>query len=380
MAGEDSGPVLGDSPMAEHDSGAMNPAADPAEYGHADAVSALSAGLAHDLNNVLSAVLMMVDLLGESCTRDRERNVLAALEESARRGIALGRQLRWLAGGAEEEVALFQPKYLLIDLQKIAHTLFPASITVASRFSPDLLLLKGDPLKVYGLLLGLCLDARQALPEAGGELHLAAWNEELDEIASTLRPGSSAGPHVVLEVARSAGEGPIPATVVAAAAACGGFAEAVPRTGGGQAFRVYLPAVGMEDPKSLVAELREGDGELILVVEGDTAVREAMAGVLEGRGYRVETGADGVEAIALFARDAQAIAAVVVAADLAYLDGPGTLRAFRRLRDGVPAVLTGGDDELAAHAALACSCAPVVLGKPFTGTALLGAVRQALGR
>jgi two-component system, cell cycle sensor histidine kinase and response regulator CckA len=341
---------------------------------------ALADGLAHDLNNVLSAVLMMADLLGESCTRERERNVLAALEESARRGIALGRQLRWLAPGSEEEATLFQPKYLLLDLQKIAGTLFPSSVTVSSRLPADLHLLKGDPQQVYRLLLELCLDARQALPVVGGELSLTAANEDLDEVAAAQRPGSTAGPHVVMELVCSAGDGLIPGTVVAMAAACGGFAEALPRAGGGRVSRVYLPAVSTSELKPPDADPGEGNGELILVAEGDTAVREAMAAVLESRGYRVETGADGAEAMALFARDSLAIAAVVVAADLAYLDGPGALRAFRRLRDGVPAVLTGGAEDLAAHPAASCSCSPVVLDKPFTGVALLGAVRQALSR
>jgi len=360
-------------------------AGEPVTTEPSSALPALADGLAHDLNNVLSAVLMMADLLGESCTGDRQRSVLAALEESARRGIALGRQLRWLAQSAEQEVTLFQPKYLLIDLQRIAGSLFSPAIAVSSQFPSDhLLLLKGDPLRVYRLLLQLCLDASRALPEAGGELHLTAWNEDLDEVASAQRPGSTAGPYVALEVASGAGEGSISATAEATAAACGGFTEAVPRVGGGRGFRVYLPAVSTEGrtegSRSFAEESAEGNGDLVLIVDGDTAVREAMAAVLERRGYRVETGADGVEAIALFARDAPSIAAVVVAAGLADLDGPGVLRGFRRLRDGIPAVLTGGSDELATRAAASCPSAPVVLGKPFTGGALLAAVRQALGR
>ncbi|HEV8579832.1 MAG TPA: response regulator [Thermoanaerobaculia bacterium] len=351
-------------------------AGEPPRSGSSEALPALAGGLAHDLNNVLSAVLMMVDLLGESCTREREKSVLAALEESARRGVALGRQLLWLARGREEEATVFQPKYLLCDLQRTARAIFPASIGISSQFPSDLGMLQGDPLRLYRLLLDLCLDARDALTAAGGELSLGAWNDALDGVSAAQRSGAVAGPYVVLEVARSTGVGALPPSVAAAAAACGGFAEAVAPADGGQAFRVYLPAVHSPSvPQSTAAAARQGQGELILVVDGDAAVREAVAGILESQGYRVETAADGVEAIALFARDAPAVAAVVLAADLAYLDGPGALRVLRRLREGVAAVLTG---EAAAPAAAAEGSAAVVLAKPFSGSALLAAVRQAL--
>src|SRR6185295_12276724 len=208
-----------------------------------EALAALSAGLAHDLNNVLSAVLMTVELLEGSCTRERERTVLAALDDTARRGVALVRQLRWIAQGGEDEETLFQPRHLLGDLQKAARSIFPASVAVASDIPAALFMLRGSPLRFYRLVLDLCLDAREGLA-AGGELRLAAWNTELDEIAAAQRPGLAPGPHMVLEVAPSAGEAALPAAAAAAVEACGGFAETAARANGGQALRVYLPAAG----------------------------------------------------------------------------------------------------------------------------------------
>lgn len=349
-----------------------------AEAGRADALPALAGGLAHDLNNVLSAVLMMVDLLAESCATDRQRSVLTALDESARRGVALGRQLLRLARGEENEETLFQPKYLLLDILKSARAILPARVAMSSQLPPDLLLVQGSPLRVYRILLDLCLDARAALAETGGELALTAWNENLDEISAALRPGSAPGPHVVLEVARSAGAATSDATAARAARACGGFAEAVRRPEWGLAWRIFLPAVPPEAPQPAPDELRRGAGELILVVESDAAAREAMAATLERHGYRTETGADGAEAVALFARDPGAVAAVVAAADLLHLDGPGVLRAVRKLRGDIPAVLTVTADDLAAEEGSPCTA--VVLAKPFNGAALLAAVGRALVR
>lgn len=342
--------------------------------GRMDAFAALAGGLAHELNNLLAGMVMVVDLLAGSCTRQRDRDVLIAMEESARRGVDLVRQVLWLARGVEEETALFQPKYLLLDAQRMARALFPAAVSIASEFPPDLWLLRGDPFAVYRILLDLCLEARCRLA-AGGELVLAARNSEVDEIAASQHPGAAPGPYLVLEVATSAGGGSYPEAVSAGVQAGGGFSEVAARTGGGQAFRAYLPAVRRqaEAAESPVAETAAG--ELVLIVEGDTGVRLAMAGVLEKYGYSTLAAADGAEAVALFARSSPA--AAVLASDLRYLDGPGVLRALRRLSDGIPAVVTGSAAQLAAWPEDA-GAGRIALAKPFTVAGLLAALRQAL--
>jgi CheY-like chemotaxis protein len=232
--------------MSEHSPRPGSEKEKTAVEGRGEAVAALAGGLAHDLNNVLSAVLMTVDLLEGVCTRERERNVLDAIEESAWRGVVLTRRLLLLSRGEDE--------------------------------APS--------------------DGAEAMRRAAGE-----------------------------------------------------------------------PAPLPPDPSP-------EEEPLILVVDGDGAVREAISGVLEKHGYRVQTAGDGAEAVVLFARDAQAVAAVVAAADLPYLDGPGVLGTIRRWRDGVPAVLTGGDG---AGGDAEDPAAPVLLGKPFTAPELLAALRQAMG-
>jgi CheY-like chemotaxis protein len=213
----------------------------------ARALAALAGVISHDLNNVLSAVLMAVDLLETICTREREREILSAVEESAKRGIALNLRLLRLARGE-----------------------WPAT-------------------------------------------------------------GEGAPPERTAERAEGVGTEP-----------------AATESGG-----------------------------IILVVDGDRAVRAAAANVLEKHGYRTQTAADGAEAVALFAGAPQSVAAVVAAAALPYLDGRATLRALRRWRD-VPAVLTGAADEVEGLAAEEGWATPVALEKPFTAPALLDAVRRAV--
>lgn len=148
--------------------------------GRLESLAALAGGISHELSNLAASVLMSAHLFEGCCHDDASRQVLASLDELARRIQHAGRQLHWLARGVAGEPTVFQPQYLLADLQKLACVAFPPSVTVITRYPPDLWPLAGEPLLVFQLLLALCLEARDHLP-AGGNLILAARNEEIGE-------------------------------------------------------------------------------------------------------------------------------------------------------------------------------------------------------
>jgi hypothetical protein len=148
--------------------------------GRLESLAALAGGISHEMSNLAASVLMSAQVFEGSCHDEASRQVLASLDELARRLQHAGRQLHWLARGVAGEPTVFQPQYLLADLQKLARVAFPPSITVITRYPPDLWPLAGEPLLVFQLLLALCLEARDHLP-AGGTLVLAARNEEIGE-------------------------------------------------------------------------------------------------------------------------------------------------------------------------------------------------------
>ncbi len=152
--------------------------------GRLESLAALAGGISHELSNLAASVLMSTQLLEGCCPDEATRQVLASLDELARRLQHAGRQLHWLARGVAGEPTAFQPQYLLADLQKLARVAFPTSVTVITRYPPDLWPLAGEPLLVFQLLLALCLEARDHLP-AGGTLILAARNEEIGESAES---------------------------------------------------------------------------------------------------------------------------------------------------------------------------------------------------
>jgi hypothetical protein len=148
--------------------------------GRLESLAALAGGVTHEMNNLAASVTMSAQLLEPSCTDPSGRQVLASLHDLALRLQHAGRQLHWLARGVAGEPTLFQPQYLLADLQKLARVAFPPDVTLITRYPPDLWPLAGEPLLVFQLLLALCLEARDHLPE-GGTLVLAARNHEIGE-------------------------------------------------------------------------------------------------------------------------------------------------------------------------------------------------------
>jgi two-component system cell cycle sensor histidine kinase/response regulator CckA len=144
--------------------------------GRLESLAALAGGITHELSNLAASATMAAQLLEGCCSDAASRQVLASLDGLARRLQHAGRQLHWLARGVAGEPTVFQPQYLLADVQKLARLAFPPAITVITRYPSDLWPLAGEPLLVFQLLLALCLEARDHLPE-GGTLVLAARNE-----------------------------------------------------------------------------------------------------------------------------------------------------------------------------------------------------------
>jgi hypothetical protein len=147
--------------------------------GRLESLAAVAGGVTHELSNLAASTMMSVELLAPCCRDDADRAVLAALEQLGRRIQHAGRQLHWLARGVAGERTLFQPQYLLADLQKLAAVAFPPAIAIYTRYPPDLRPLAGEPLLVFQLLLALALEARDHLAH-GGSLILAARNEAIE--------------------------------------------------------------------------------------------------------------------------------------------------------------------------------------------------------
>ncbi|HVY71807.1 MAG TPA: PAS domain S-box protein, partial [Verrucomicrobiae bacterium] len=169
-----------------------------------ESIGTLAGGIAHDLNNVLSPIIMSIDFLAEREQEPAHLEVLASLRRSAQRGADMVRQVLSFARGVEGQRLVVQPRHLIREVAKIIQETFPKNITLHASISEQLWTVRGDPTQLHQVLLNLALNARDAMPGGGG-LTLTAANIVLDGNYVAMNAQAKPGPHVVLEVADTGG-------------------------------------------------------------------------------------------------------------------------------------------------------------------------------
>lgn len=367
-----------------------------------ESVGTLAGGIAHDLNNVLTPILMAIKLLRQDRAEERDE-ILDVLESNARRGADLIRQLLGFARGAGRRRIQVDCERLVLELGGIVRDTFPKSVELELSVEDDLWQVEGDPTQFHQALLNLAVNARDAM-DGEGKLSIIARNREVDEGGDEVLRGMPPGRYVELRVADTGPGIPVALrhrvfdpffttkdpghgtglglfSVERIVTAHGGFVEiADVREGQGALFVLYLPVTGRRSEETgrrqAVLPSLESDGELVLVVDDEEAVREIAAGVLEAAGYRTLAAADGQEARRLLEEHGSEVRAAVVDLVMPGVDGGATIEALRRLRPDLPVIaISGLDDRIQGTPPPG---ADLFLGKPFTAEELLAALRRLL--
>lgn len=167
-----------------------------------EGIGMMAAGIAHDLNNMLSPVGLVAGILRMRLSAAADIKLIDTLEKSVGRCSGLVRQILGFAQGVSGELRIVQPNHLLREMLSFVRQTFPKSITFTDKVSGNLWPISGQPTQIHQVLLNLCVNARDAMPE-GGRLHLGAENRLLDEAAAQAISGARAGKWAVLEVADS---------------------------------------------------------------------------------------------------------------------------------------------------------------------------------
>jgi PAS domain S-box-containing protein len=369
-----------------------------------ESIGTLASGLAHDLNNVLAPIMMSVQLLKEGVTDEDQLASLQTLEACSARGASIIRQVLMFARGVEGQRVPLNPKHLVQEMERIARETFPRSIEVHVRLSKEPCTLIGDATQIQQVLMNLCVNARDAMVQ-GGTLTVEMKKLQLDETAANIHPKARPGRYVVISVTDT-GTG-IPAelldkifdpffttkplgqgtglglpTVLGIAESHGGFVLVESQPGQGTTFRVYLPAAaadndhGGTDTRSTV--LARGNGELVLVVDDEPAVRRFASAILNRYGYRTLTATEGREGLKIFVEQHGAVKLVVSDLMMPQLDGLGMLRELRRIQPDIKTITVTGLGEENRISEAKAAGADVVLNKPFTAEQLLTNVKQLL--
>jgi signal transduction histidine kinase len=370
-------------------------------------MASLAGGLAHDLNNIFAPIIMAVPLLRAGLPPAETQKLLATIESSAQRGAEIVRSVLTLGRSTQGGRVTLQPRHLIKELVKLMRETFPKNVSIGFNVPAGLWPVTGDPAELQQLLLAVCLHARDGL-HGGGSLHVSAENEASAEPLAADAAGAGGGHRVRIRVAArggsvtsealerallaargGAGGGLLPALETASQIARnhGGTLELrVDAAGGnGVVFEVRLPAAVMASvaPAGTVAQpAPRGRGECVLVVDDEASIRESAQAALVVHGYKVLTAVDGVDAVALYARNMDSIRAVVTDLAMPWMDGITLIKAIRRINTDVAVILASGvADEAALRAGLsqldpADTC--VLLERPFTSERLVHVLAEAL--
>jgi PAS domain S-box-containing protein len=367
-----------------------------------ESLGTLASGVAHDLNNVLTPILAISQLLRlkQQNLDERSQEMLQVLEDSAKRGASLVKQILTFARGTEGKRISLQVGHLLLDVAKIARQTFPKEIQVECDVSvKSLWLTAADPTQMHQIFINLCVNARDAMPY-GGVLTLSAQNFVVDHTFARLNLDAQVGNYVRVAIADTGtgippelrdrifdpffttkepgqGTGLGLSTVLGIVKNHGGFVQVFSEVGQGTQFHVYLPAtdeITLEnDPE---ASMLQGNGELILIVDDEVTVQQTNQFLLESSNFRVLTASDGTEAIALYAKHQAELKGVLIDIMMPEMDGLTAIYTLRKMNPQVKILAISGV-KTNHHPALIAG-AKGFLEKPYTTQELLQALYDLL--
>ena len=369
-----------------------------------ESLGTLAGGIAHDLNNVLTPLLFSVQLLKTKIGDEEGRELLDTLETNVMRGAKLIKQVLAFGRGLPGERAAVQLGLIVREIEHLIGETFPKSVEFEKRLPADLWTVTGDATQLYQVLLNLCVNASDAMPE-GGKLCIQADNVVLDEIQAGLGLEVKPGSYVVIKVmdtgtgitkevqdrmfepffttkAPGKGTGLGLSTSLGIVKSHGGFINCYSEPGKGTAFKVYFPANATPATVELAAGkeagLPRGQGELVLLVDDEKTIREVARKTLEHFGYRVVTAANGAEAVALYQQQRDEIAVVIMDMAMPVMDGHAAIAALEAINPRVKIIGASGWDSKGGTPQAIEAGRRCFLPKPFTTEALLQTLRRAL--
>ncbi|MBD2153677.1 ATP-binding protein [Leptolyngbya sp. FACHB-16] len=336
-----------------------------------ESLGMLASGIAHDLNNILSPILIATQILPIKFPEldPSTSRLLDTLDISARRGGRLVKQILSFSRGLAGERSPVQVKHILSEIWGIAQSTFPKSIRLNLKLTgASLWMINADANQLHQVLMNLCVNARDAMPE-GGTLTLIANNQILSEQEAQAYPDARAGNYVMITVADT-GMGIAPdvlnhifepffttkevgqgtglglSTTLGIIRSHGGFIQVTSKVGVGTQFHLYLPADPEQEATATPPEKRiTGQGQLILVVDDEVRILEMLRTSLEAYNYRVLTARNGFEAINNYMANQSEIQLVLTDMMMPEMNGEDMVRVLHILNPDLKIVVVSGSKQ-----------------------------------
>ena len=369
-----------------------------------ESLGTLTGGIAHDLNNILTPILGLSQLLPLKNPNLDESSLelLRLIRTNALRGADIIKQMLLFSRETETAWESVLLDKLLEEVLKLIRETFPKSIVIEEEIFPHLWLVHGDSTQLHQVLMNLCVNARDAMPD-GGKLVISAENLGIDEPYSSTNLDLEVGNYVVITITdtgigipeniidrifepffttKEPGQG----TGLGLSMAIGivknhdGAIQIKSESGNGAEFKVYLPASEeVAATETVMGEtITSGGGELILLVDDEAPIREVTKTTLETYNYRVMTASDGIEAIAVYAQQPQEFAVVLMDLRMPEMDGLTAMRALKKINPKIKLIASSGvitKEEISSAEKIGIEA---FLAKPYTAEQLLLPLGEAI--
>jgi len=368
-----------------------------------ESIGRLAAGVAHDLNNILTPIILSAEMLRQVKESETRESIIETIEECAQRGANVVNQVLTFGRGAKGERTTLQLNRIGHEIVKVIRETFPKNIAIINSIPSDLWPVKADATQIHQILLNLCINARDAMPE-GGSLLITGENVEIDEnfaaMVSDARPedyamvsisdsGSGIPSEIIgkifdpffttKEIGKGTGLGL--STVIGIVRSHGGFVTVKSGVDRGSNFKVFLPreADGTLEQEPLVpVKMLQGEGETILLVDDEVCIAKMTSAVLENNGYKVLASAEGTDALALYREHATVIKVVLTDVMMPGMDGLKLTRALKEINPLVKVIASTGQATETRQAELQALGVNVILHKPYDAKKLLKALHEAI--
>jgi two-component system, cell cycle sensor histidine kinase and response regulator CckA len=370
-----------------------------------EAIGRLAGGVAHDFNNVIGAIMGWADIGVQAAEHHSElQDKFLKIRSQADRASALTRQLLAFARRQTLEPCNTNLNELAKEEISLLRNVIGERIEIEMNLADDLSIIWADPGQIEQVLMNLCLNARDAMPN-GGRLLIETQNVTVGEDSHKVQSFGAHGSYVLLKVMDSGGgmdaetlahifepffttkevgrgTGLGLATVYGIVKQHKGFIDVESSVGKGTAFRVYLPlgnGPAVQPEKSAVGSLHGGT-ECILIAEDNEDLREAAREILVSLGYRVITASDGEEAVRAFETHAKQIDLVFMDVVMPGLNGPEAYLKMAALKPGISVIFTTGYATETSLIPIRTREKATILQKPYGSQYLAQKLREKLDR
>ncbi|MFF1634174.1 PAS domain S-box protein [Leifsonia sp. NPDC058248] len=347
-----------------------------------ESLGTLAGGIAHDLNNVMTPILLATQLLHQDESDPRRRELITLVNGVAKRGASMINQVLSFARGSKGKREHVEIRRLLDELSTVCRETFPDEIELDFATCPRSLAVQGDSTELFQVLVNLANNARDSMPQ-GGRLSVSVRAVGSEVVVAVTDTGSGMSEEVRSRIfepffttkSPDIGTGLGLATSIAIVKSHGGTMNVVSAPQRGTTVELALPVADAQpaspsDDHAPRPSVVSGRGRRVLVVDDEPSIRDLLSQTLEREGYRVET-ANSSEAALVLADPGHAVDVLVTDVVMPLVSGEELARVAAERPHPVAVVFMSGIGlSVEAQAALERHRAHF-LPKPFTSTALV---------